>query len=391
MTGPRRDPITGEITPMRRSTLLAAACSLSLAATLVAVPSQAGSGSSGRSPQTVATDLAGPLSVAVDDKTGKVYVTQSFAGQLSRINRTGTTRTLVQDPKGPDGELVGASTGPKGTYFIQTNYAAQPHPTSYVKRIDSKGRVKTVSRDLWAHEIAKNPDRNKAYGFTRLGPSCAAELAAWEEANPGGPPLSRYTGIIESHGYQTTVHQGDVYVADAAANAVLKVDGKTGKVRTVAVIPATPVTFTAEINAMFEGAFGADLPDCLIGQKYVPEPVPTDVKVGKDGKLYVTTLQGGLGEMVPLSKVYRVDIRSGKAKAVAHDLHGATGLDLIGKDIIVAEMFAGEVSVIKNGKGRAKVLFTLPEASDVDAKGKTIYATGGVFSGGVLVKYTYRR
>lgn len=375
---------------MRRSTVIAAACSLSLAATLVAAPSQAGGGSGGRSPQTVASDLIGPLSVAVDDKTGKVYVTQSFAGLLSRVNKNGSTTTLVAYPN-PDGELVGASTGPQGTYFIQTDFAAQPHPTSYVMRIDKKGKVTKVSKDLWAHEIAKNPDRKQAYGFTRLGAGCAAELDTWQAANPEAPPLARYTGIIESHGYQTTVHRGNVYVADAAANAVLKVDGRTGKVRTVAVIPTTPVKMTADIHAMLEGALMTDLPDCLIGQKYVPEPVPTDVKVGKDGKLYVTTLQGGLGELLPLSKVYRVDIKSGKARAVAHGLHGATGLDIIGKDLIVAEMFAGEVSVIKNGKGRAKVLFTLPEASDVDAKGKTIYATGGVFSGGVLVKYAYRR
>lgn len=375
---------------MRRSTVVAAACTLSLAATLVAVPSQAGSGSGGRSPETVATGLIGPLSVAVDDSSGKVYVTQSFAGLLSRVARNGTTTTLVAYPN-PDGELVGASTGPKGTYFIQTDFAAQPHPTSYVKRIDKKGKVTTVSKDLWAHEIAKNPDGKQAYGFTRLGGACAAELDAWQAANPDGPPLARYTGIIESHGYQTTVHKGNVYVADAAGNAVLRVDGKTGKVRTVAVIPTTPVKVTPEILAMLEGALMTDLPDCLVGQKYVPEPVPTDVRVGKDGKLYVTTLQGGLGEMLPLSKVYRVDLKSGRAKAVAHGLWGATGLDIIGKDLIVAEMFAGEVSVIKNGKGTAKVLFTLPEASDVDAKGKTIYATGGVFSGGVLVKYSYRR
>jgi hypothetical protein len=375
---------------MRRSTLLAAACSLSLAATLVATPSHAGGGGTG-SPETVAENLAGPLTLAVHDKTGKVYVTQSFAGQLSKVNKDGSTTTLVQDTNGPDGELVGVSLGSKGTYFIQTNYAAQPHPTSYVKRIDSKGRVKTVSKDLWAHEIAKNPDGRRAYGFTHLNSSCAADLAAYEAANPG-PTLSRYTGIVESHGYQTTVHKGTVYVADAAANAILKVDERTGKIRTVAVIPATPIKITASNKAAIEAGLGLPaLPDCVIGQKYTPEPVPTDVKVGKDGKLYVTTLQGAVGEVLPLSKVYRVDAKSGKAKAVSSGMHGATGLDLIGKDIIVAEMFSSEVSVIKNGKGKARTLFNLPMAADVDAKGSTIYASGNVFGPGNIVKYKYRR
>jgi hypothetical protein len=376
---------------MRRSTLLAAACSLSLAATLVAAPSQAAGGSH-RSPDTVAENLAGPLTLAVHDKTGKVYVTQSFAGQLSRVNKDGSTTTLVQDTNGDAGELVGVSHGSKGTYFIQTNYAAQPHPTSYVKRIDSKGRVKTVSKDLWAYEIAKNPDRGRTYGFTHLSRSCAAELAAWEASNPGIPPFSRYKGIVESHGYQTTVHKGSVYVADAAANAILKVDERTGKIRTVAVIPATPIKITASNKAAIEAGLGLPaLPDCVIGQKYTPEPVPTDVKVGKDGKLYVTTLQGAVGEVLPLSKVYRVDAKSGKAKAVSSGMHGATGLDLIGKDIIVAEMFSGEVSIIKNGKGKARTLFNLPMAADVDAKGSTIYASGNVFGPGNIVKYKYRR
>ncbi|HSO64516.1 MAG TPA: ScyD/ScyE family protein, partial [Ornithinibacter sp.] len=291
------------------------------------------------------------------------------------------------------GEIVGVSVGPKGTYFIQSDMTT-PTPTSHVKRIDSEGRVKTVSKDLWAYETAKNPDGRKVYGFTDLNKRCAADLAAFEKDNAAAelPPLSKYRGIIESHGYQTTVHHGDVYVADAAANAILQVDEHSGRIRTVAVIPATPITFSADIAAMLEEATGLDLPDCLAGARFVPEPVPTDVKVGKDGTLYVSTLQGWLGEPLPLSSVWRVDAKSGKAAKVASGMHGATGLDLIGEDIFVAEMFGGEVSVIKNGKGRVRTLFTLPEAADVSTKGSTIYASAGVFAApGSIVSYKYTR
>ena len=42
------------------------------------------------------------------------------------------------------------------------------------------------------------------------------------------------------------------------------------------------------------------------GQDVQGEPVPTDVEVGPDGNLYVTTLGGGLGEQMPVGAVYRI-------------------------------------------------------------------------------------
>ncbi len=42
-----------------------------------------------------------------------------------------------------------------------------------------------------------------------------------------------------------------------------------------------------------ESAAALELPDCVVGVTYAFEPVPTDVEVGKDGYLYVTTLPGG--------------------------------------------------------------------------------------------------
>ena len=81
------------------------------------------------------------------------------------------------------------------------------------------------------------------------------------------------------------------------------------------------------------------------------EPVPTDVEMGPDGMLYVSTLPGGPedGSLGANGSVYRVDPRSGRATWLAGGMHGATGLAVHGRDIVVAEMFAGEVSVIRKG------------------------------------------
>jgi sugar lactone lactonase YvrE len=157
------------------------------------------------------------------------------------------------------------------------------------------------------------------------------------------------------------------------------------------VASSTAVEFTAELEGGLEGLLGGlDLPDCLVGNQYTPEPVPTDVQVGKQGMLYVSTLQGGAGELVPLSKVYRVDPGTGTATEVAGGMHGTTGLALAKSGhIFVAEMFGGEVSVIQPGSTTATTVFAADSPSDVDLKGSTVYATTGVFGNGALVKYLY--
>jgi DNA-binding beta-propeller fold protein YncE len=379
---------------MRRTSLLAALCAGTLAATLAAAPSSAHGDHGGRhrdrGPETIASGLVGPLTLAVHDSSSRIYVTQSFAGLLSKIDRRGNVTDLVANPN-PDGEVVGVSLGRGGVYYVDTDYAAG---TSHVNRVDRHGHVSRVSRDLFAYEAKHNPDQNQTYGFVGLSTSCAADLAQFEQDNAGMlPPLSEYTGIVESHGYQTKVDGRRIYVADAAANAVLRVDARTGKIRTVAVLPPLEVTFTPEVLGIVEGGTGMDVPDCLAGSTFMAEPVPTDVAVGKDGRLYVSTLQGWLGEMLPLSVVYRVDPHSGRVRWVAGEMHGATGLDVKGRDIVVAEMFAGEVSVIKKGRHTAKTLFTVPSPGDVDVHGRYVYATAGVFDetgNGSVVRYRMR-
>jgi hypothetical protein len=134
-------------------------------------------------------------------------------------------------------------------------------------------------------------------------------------------------------------------VADASANALLKVDNR-GHVRTLAVLPPQPTEITAEM------AEALGLPSCVAGVTYSFEPVPTDVEVGKDGFLYVTTLPGGPESPVlgARGKVWRVNPYTGAAKVIATGFLGATNL-AIGKhgQIYVVELFAGQISVVRNG------------------------------------------
>ncbi|MEN2981907.1 MAG: ScyD/ScyE family protein [Thermus sp.] len=102
------------------------------------------------------------------------------------------------------------------------------------------------------------------------GPEKLADLWAFEKArNPDGH-------LLDSHPYGLTVAaDGYVYVADAGANALLKVNPTTGAVSVVAVFAGLPAPFA---NPARKGAMEMD-------------PVPTAV-VAKNGVFYVSLLSG---------------------------------------------------------------------------------------------------
>ncbi|WP_338750892.1 ScyD/ScyE family protein [Janibacter alittae] len=359
----------------------------------VAGPAHAASDHSAGSqqPEVVASGLAGPLSVDVGNALD-VYVTQNFAGLLSTVDQRGRVSTVHELGLPPDaGELTGVAYRGRFTYHIETDYSGAQGPVSHIIRTSRTGERTVVSDDLWAYEVANNPDGDRTYGFTDLDAPCAAELQAFQEGLPPErelPPLAEYSGIVESHAYQLDVRRGTIYVADAAANAVLAVDESTGDITTVSVLPATPIEFTADVNDGLEGELGLDLPDCLVGNEYTPEPVPTDVQADVRGDLYVSTLEGAAGEMAPLSKVYRVNRSTGSASTIAGGMFGATGLAVDNSgDIFVAELFGGKVSMIKRGGSRAETVFAADSPADVALRGRTIFATTGVFGDGALVKY----
>ena len=96
------------------------------------------------------------------------------------------------------------------------------------------------------------------------------------------------------------------------------------------------------------------MPDCVVGVTYAFEPVPTDVEVGADGALYVTTLPGGprARALGARGALWKFTPSTGDLQKIADGFLGATNLALGWKgEIDVAEYFAGKISVVKkNGK-----------------------------------------
>lgn len=99
-----------------------------------------------------------------------------------------------------------------------------------------------------------------------------ADLWTFESlANPDG-------FLADTHPYGLAAGpDGMLWVADAGANALFKVDPATGEVSTVAVFDGVPIPFP---NPARNGAMETD-------------PVPTGVVVDDDGTAYVSNLPGG--------------------------------------------------------------------------------------------------
>jgi streptogramin lyase len=346
---------------MRRTRIVAASATLALAATTaVLVPA---SQAAAPKPTTLAKHLIAPLSAAVDDD-GTAYVTQNFAGLLTRVAPGKKPKTVYASKNG--NEVGGVSVFHGKLVFTETASDAHGNPKkSWVKWITSSGKVKTLA-NVRAYENKKNPDGKVEYGARGITDECAAQWPV-EEAGP-----ATYMGLPDSHPYATyQVDEGTVFVADAGMNAVLSISPK-GKIRTLAVLPAVPVKITPEL------AEGVGVPDCAVGLTYYGEPVPTDVeKAGK--KLVVTTEGGGLGEMIPLGAVYRVPMKGGKAKQVVGGLFGPTGLATAANgDIYVAQLFGGEISRIKHGTTKVRTYAKVKMPASVEWTPDGLYATTNV-------------
>jgi hypothetical protein len=324
----------------RRMSLYAtvAAAGLSLAWSPAATAEPGHLRSSGPTVRVLNDGVIAPFQLAVHDDD--VYVADGGTSLVSRLHH-GALSTVAQGPQ--PGEVAGVALTRNGRTVAYTSSDGTTHETALT--ILRKGRS-PVTADLSGYEAKKNPDGHRSYGIKNPS-QCVVDAFA----KLGGPPAS-YKGIVDSHPYSVTSLKDDSWaVADAAGNDILKVSS-TGKVSLVAVLPSQPLKITQEI------ARSQNLPDCVVGLTYRFEPVPTDVEVGRDGWLYVSTLPGGPEDpsLGARGKVYKVNPWSGRVKEVAHGFSGATNLaiDKWGR-IYVAELFAGQISTIKDGEPRKYV------------------------------------
>ena len=360
---------------MKRPLIAAIACGALISSTLLAAASasahdrdRSGPITAG-TPSTLVDSLLTPLSLDVD-RRGVSYLSQDFAGKLTRVDRDGTATDIVT---APEGASIGAVSTRRGNV-----YYSQRVDSPVLMQLDRDG-VSTPLADLGQYEADNNPDQDNTYGFVDLPEACAAQFPA--DAEGQSQPV--YTGLIDSNPYASLALKDGVYVADAGANAILRVD-YDGEVSTVAVLPpGDPVTVSADLVA------SQGFPECAAGLEYRFEPVPTDVEVGPDGRLYVTTLPGGPEDpsLGARGSVYKVNPWNGKVKLVATGFVGATDLAVSKNSgtIFVAELFGGEgatgqVSMVRSGSDTPTALIALSGPAAIELRRNTLYVTTDAFA-----------
>jgi hypothetical protein len=317
-------------------------------------------------PTTRAEGFVSPLSLDVNTD-GTAYLSQNFIGLLTRVNPDGTLLDVTAAPEGD--EIGSVSSLDRTVYYSQS---APDLSSSILKSITEDGTI-TDLVDLRVFEGEENPDGTLDYGFIDLPEECAAQFP------PPGPMVApaSYTGIVDSHPYASLATDDGIYVADAGGNDILFVDSEN-EVSLVAVLPPEePVVISAELAA------SAGLPACAGGAETIFESVPTDVELGADGQLYVTTLPGGPEDpsLGARGSVYRVDPESGDTEKLATGFAGPTGL-AVGEDgtIFVAELFGGaegtgQVSYLAPGADTATVLIALGTPAAIELQGDELYVT----------------
>ncbi|UUL75893.1 ScyD/ScyE family protein [Pseudarthrobacter sp. Fe7] len=294
-----------------------------IAASAAAIASAGPAAANSRDYDVLADGLLSPLHVTATP--GKsLLVSQDFAGKLNRINRDGSTESLSTDT--PQGwEVAGADTRGSTTYFLESVGAGQGDQAGlhgYLKSIDSSGDVESIA-NFADFERRHNPDGDQHYGF---GDDVSAQcLATW----PNFPPAA-YRGMVDSHPYALAVRGDTAFVADAGMNAVLKVDLKNGDIDTVAVLPARPAVIPAGLRIPTDMMGGtAEVPACVVGHEYAFEPVPTDIGIGPDGMLYVTSLPGGPegAELGARGAIFKINPWNGDTDLWGghHEPHGLGG------------------------------------------------------------------
>ena len=354
----------------RSLALLSAAAmvgSLALAAPAQAAPARA-------TGETLASHLVGPLSLAVA-KSGTVYVTDNFAGTLWGIPKGGKPTTVYQATE------KHAEVGAVSTYGKKVTFAVNGEK-KWLMSWKTGAAKPTKWANLGAYETKKNPDGDQEYGFVAPTAECAAQWPVKE----AGPPT--YTGIVDSHPYSSYTTDKGAYVGEAGGNAILWVDN-AGKVSTVGILPPTEVTVTQA------AADALHAPAC-VGLQYRLEPVPTDVELGPDGWLYISSLPGGPEDdsLGMNGRVYKMNPKSGKVKLVASGFLGTVDLAVANNgDIYVAQLFAGQISRIKAGSSKAKPFIQVALPGAVEWKKDALYATVNALPGktpkGKVVRYPF--
>jgi hypothetical protein len=336
---------------MRRTPLIPVAlAALALVATALAPAATAAE------PDTVVDGLVSPLSVAVADD-GTVYASQNFASLITQATPGMDPEVIFADEA--QREIGGLSYSSNALTFTATSQGGPANARVYT--LDGDGNQTQIA-NTWAYEKAHNADGKQTYGMSGLSKSCTKSIP---QGNRKG--VVPYKGIKESHPYSTTSADETTYVADAAANAVWAISASG--IRTLAVLPPVKAT----VNKKIRKEFG--LPKCTQGKTFKAEPVPTDVEVGPDGNLYVTTLGGALGESMPVGSVYQIAPATGKVTLMAGRLMSPVGIAISPTGTTYISLLFPSVVMQQPLGGDASVFAEVPFPGDVDYSAGNVYVT----------------
>ncbi len=353
---------------MQRRTRLTAAVAAGALAAAGAAAATTGANAAVAPRTTLAGGLVGPLTAAVST-TGVAYVSENFSGTLVKIRPGHKPKTLYQARKGVE---LGAVSLRKGTVTFGLTFS---DTAAVLKQRTRSGKVSTVA-NLGAYEKKHNPDGGVVYGFRDVTKKCAAKF-------PKNFP-TKYNGIVETHAYATDSGFGSLWVADAAANDILRVHN--GHVSTVAVLPAVPLKVSAKVAA------ANHIPKCAVGLKYWFEPVPTDVEAWH-GQLYVSALTGGPEDnsFGPQGRLYTISPVNGQPTLLAKGLQGAVGVAVTPRgDVYASELFGNRIVKLRDGSGTPELFRRVKQPAAVEWSRSGLYATVNALNqktGGQLVKF----
>lgn len=320
---------------------------------------------------TVAEHLVGPLTFDATPN-GTLYIGQDFAGLLTKVSG-GASETLATGP----GIAAVSTLGDVVTWGEREGDMEQVLASRLMQRA---GDGTVTSIDVLAWEQANNPDASAEYGFRDLSPDCLAQIPA-----PLLGFVGPHGGAVDSHVYGSLTLKNVTYVADAGANAVLAVDS-AGNISTVAVLPSSSFVATDALASSF------GLPACVVGHDFVTEPVPTDVEMGADGWLYVSSLPGGPEDasLGARGAVYRVNPTTGEVQEYASGFAGASGLAVAPDGtVFVAELFGNQVSVITK-RGDVSTFAALTSPAGIEWQSGRLYVSTDVFGDGKIVSIGLR-
>ena len=305
-----------------------------------------------RSVEQLPGDYVAPLQFAVDGK--RTYVADSAQSLLFRLGNPNAIAKGPTPSKNPEesGDLAGVDAR-QGRIAYTTTEA--DHKNTYLTVLRHGKTV--LKANLGAYERWRNPDKRNTYGVekpSKLSAECKADLAK------NNVPITN-TGGKDSHPYAVAgLSDGSWLVADAGGNDILRVS-RSGRISTVAVLPAQPVKITSDLATMLS------VPNC-VGITYRFEPVPTDVEV-RGGRVYMTTLPGGAGG---LGSVYTLG-RHNEPIKIAGGFAQATNLAVSPSGrIYVVELGVG---IFTPGKHGPKKVVDLPNAAAVEWANGHLYAS----------------